>query len=619
MTSSLRVLRLDLSLLVLLLLAFWAWSCEGTGQLYSKLHPQTRLSNVPPDGITSKNPRLTLSWIGDDADGFVVAYKYRWNFRLTAADTFQYKPWTTILNISQKNLALVILGDERVAPKVYRYFSTLPPEGLDPSVVATLAAGDTIAIEGVPLFASNPDTRNGIAVRYPVHVNPNGGTFIFDSQDVLNPHTFEIAAIDNDGLIDETPAQLGFNTPQVAPPATEVLTSPGDTVLSLDYFTDTFEGVRFTYRGIDENSRTLDYQWVVDKDEWLATTGRIPWSEFNSSTTALVNSSDFPDKFAIQHTFYVRARNEFGSIDTLGYFTRTANEAGGGTRVDTIFARRTFFTVYPAFKRPGYVPRTLLINNSYDWDTLAVVPDRPDHVMLEQYYRDLYATMGKTEGVDYDIVRTSAANFPGRGMMGKYNKIHFIADVCNLNNFFTWNSIPGTGHTLSPSRQQILSDYCYIGGKMILNGWNIGRPDQLVPVESFAANILHFSGVPFPVVNFRGNPFPIPGDPAAEYVGARGETGSGYPDALIDQSKLDTAFHGGLPYSFTYQLSGFGEIIYRYKAKTLPSFFTDRPVGIRYLGITYDVFFLAFPLYYTDKTAAAEILQRINQEFDSPR
>lgn len=613
MKSITRLFRLDLQLLMLLSLAFWSWSCDGSGELYEKLNPETRLSNVPPDGITSQNPRLTLSWIGDDADGFVVAYKYRWNFRLTAADTFQYKPWTTILNYSLNNLALIMLGDETVAPKVYRFFATLPPEGLDAATVALFAQGDTVTIEGVRLVASNPDTRDGVEVRYPVHVNPNSGTFIFDSQDVLNPHTFEILAIDNDGLIDATPATLYFNTPQVAAPVTEILSSPADTVLVLDYTTDTFDGIPFTYQGIDENSRTLDFQWVVDKDIWLATTGRIPWTEFSPSTTARVNASHFPDPFATTHTFYVRARNEFGSIDTTGYFTRTVGEAGGGTRIDTFYARRTFHTVYPAFMRSGYTPRTLLINNSFDFDTLAINPTRPNAAMLEQYYRDLYAAIGKTEGVDYDIWRVGATSFPGRGLLGRYDKVHFFGDVVNFENY-KWSRVTGTDKNFSPGRQSVLTDYCYIGGKLLLNGWNCVRTDQISFVQNFYRNILHVSQqqnvVKFPI---------IPGELATEYAGAFGVAGSGYVDAPLDQAKVDTSFHGGLPWSWVFQLSGFGEIIYRYNAKTDPSFFEGQAVGIRYLGITYDVFFLSFPLYYTEQSAAVEILRKINQEFDSPR
>ncbi len=587
-------------LLILIVCAVTFWACEGAGALYPKLPPDTRLSNIPPDSILAASPRLALSWIGDDADGYVVAYKYRWSFRLTAADTFQERRWTTLLNFPVTGLALIILGDETVAPKVYKYFSTLPREGLDPAKLAAFFAGDTLLIEGVPVYASNPDGQ-----RYPVHSNPSSGTFIFDSPDFINPHIFEIAAIDNDGLVDPTPATLFFSTPQASPPSTEIVSSPVDSVFALDYTTDTFRGIPFEFRGIDKNSRTLEYQWVIDKEIWLATTGRIPWTEFSSSTHALVTAADFPDRFAIHHTFYVRAKNEFGAIDTLGWFLRTG-------QTDTVFARVGFNSIYPLFKRSGYAPRTLLINNSYDFDTLAVDPQRPNYAMLEQYYRDIYGALGKTEGVDYDIWRVKEKKFPGPGTLSRYSKVHFFGDVVNYDNF-KWSKTAGTELSLSVGSEGIVTAYCNIGGKLIMNGWDMTRADQIPQVPDFWHNILHIS-----------LQFSVGGGPdVTEYIGATAEAGTGYPDMMIDQSRLDTVFHGGLNYSWTYQLSGFGEILYRYNAKTLPSPFfpppNGLPVGVRYLGITYDVFFLSFPLYYSDKTAATELLRKINLDFDTPR
>jgi hypothetical protein len=608
MKSPTRALSPALALLVLVVCAVSFWACDGSGTFNPKLAPETRLSNIPPDSILAPNPRIALSWIGDDADGYVVAYKYRWNFRLTAADTFQYKKWTTLLNLPVSNLALIILPDEgvapeAVAPKVYKYFSTLPRTGLDFDTKERFFHGDTVLIEGVRVYASNPDGE-----RYPTHTNPSSGIFIFDSPDHLNPHTFEIAAVDNDGLVDPTPATLYFTTPQAGAPSTEILVAPRDTVFALDYTTDTFTGITFAYQGIDKNSRTLEYQWVVDKDIWLERTGRIPWSEFSSATSVQVTAADFPDKYAVDHVFTVRARNEFGAIDTLGVFMRQGQP---------VYNFRAFYTIYPEFKRPGFTPRTLLINNSYDFDTLAVDPTRPNYAMLENYYRDLYTGLGKVEGVDYDIWRVKqpggATIFPGAGVLSHYNKVHFIGDVVNFDNF-KWSKTAGTELSLSVARQAFLQAYCEVGGKLLINGWNTTRPDQIVSsgITQFMMKILHISSS-------------IPGgffSPTPDYVGAYAEPGRGYPDLPLDAAKLDTMFHGALPYQWVYQLYGFGEILYRYNSQNPlnPRGSTQGfPVAVRYLGITYDVFFVSLPLYYSDKAASIELLRKINQEFDSPR
>lgn len=567
---------------------FGCTECDECGAVLPNRMPETRLSNVPPPGTISTSPLVTLSWLGDDADGYVVAYRYRWSFRLSPADPFEYKPYTYILNIMSGGLAMIIEGDETDAPKVYKFFSTLPPEGLDTTRLNALARGDTIEIEGVRLYASNPDDE-----RYPTHESPSKGTFIFDSQDILNPHTFEVSAIDNLGAVDSTPATVDFSTPKVPPPNSIVAVGPTDTVLVLNEFTDTFEGIYFEFQGFDPNSRTIEYSWVIDKDQWGS--APVPWSEFSLNPGVRVKASDFPDPYAVNHTIYVRARNEFGSIDTLGYFTRPVNVGTDSARLDTFYARRNFQTIYPSFAIPGTPQRILIINNSFDWDTLAVLPHKPAWSTLIQYYRDLYDGLGLAG--KYDIINVGATpDFPGRGVLGQYSLVHFVGDITNDFNRYA---------SFSSGNQQKIKDYCYVGGKFLMNGWNTTRADNLPPSTEFWNYILHIL-----------NQQPAIGP---EYVGSVHQTipdAVQYPDAPLDQAKLDTAWHGAMPAFYVYQAYGFGEIIYRYDSKSNIFFLEGVPLGIRYIGLTYDVIFLGFPLYYTEQPAAMEILRKALQDLN---
>lgn len=592
-----RVLNAVILIVILCVVSMGLWGCEGAGTEFPNTPPQTRLANIPPDSITSSNPRLTLYWVGDDPDGFVVGFRYRWNFRLSASEPFQYKPWTTLLNISINQRALIMDGDESVAPKVYKYFSTLPPEGLSADLSNALDSGRVLIIEGVRVWASNPITdAAGNLVRYPTHVNPNSGTFIFDSQDQLNPHTFEIVAIDNNGKLDDTPASVYFNTPQVEPPHTEIISGPAglDTVLVLMDPTDTFEGIRFTFQGFDQNSRVLEFQWVVDKDVWLATTGRIPWSEFSQSTEARVTASDFPDPYATQHTIYARARNEFGSIDTLGYFVRTTG--------DTAFARRTFNTVFPDFaKTPAPPKRILVLNNSFDFDTLAVLPAKPNYAVLDQYYTELYDAIGLAG--QYDIWHVKTQGFPGRGALGRYSTVHFVGDIVNPD-FYTWSRPGGTELQFAAGRQSVIRDYCYVGGNFIINGWNVVLGVNTQGNQEFFNNILHVQTPPFNIV-------------PPEFVGTLGlTTGSPitqFPDTPLDFAKLDTSWHGGLPFFWGTLPYGFGEKISRFNSKSNIPFLETQILAIRYLGLTYNTFYLGFPLYYVEQPSAIEYLRKVHQ------
>lgn len=576
------------------LLALAAAGCTDPsdgGSLKPNRQPETRLSNVPPPGTISTSPLVSLSWLGDDADGFVVAYRYRWSFQLSSTSPVEYKPYTYILNITVGGLALIMKGDETVAPDVYRFFSTLPPEGLDTARLNALAQGDTIEIVGVRLFASNPDFE-----RYPTHESPSRGTFIFDSQDSLNPHTFEVAAIDNNGALDPTPATVDFFTPIVPPPDVLVQSGPNDTVLILNEFTDTYEGSTFTFQGFDPNSRTIEYSWVVDRDLWPAESLEAKWSPFSLDPTARIKGSDLPDPYATSHRIYVRARNEFGSISTRGYFTRPVNVGTDSARQDTFWAYRDFYTIYPKFAIPGTEQRILIIDNSFEWDTLAVMPSRPNRATLMQYYRDMYDAIGLAGKYDiYDVEYnvSLSGSWPGLGVLGNYSLIHVVGDVVN-----GFNRVP----TISARSQSKLIDYCYAGGKVLINGWNLTRPDNLPASTTFWNNILHILNQQ-PALPFQ-------------FVGARHQTipdAVQYPDAPLDTTKLDSAWTGALGPMNVYQAYGFGEIIYRYDSKDdvlFPVTLEGAVLGIRYIGLTYDVIYLGFPLYYIEQPAAIEVLRK---------
>jgi hypothetical protein len=561
------------------------WSCKGTDVPLGNVAPITRLSNVPPTDtfIVTKNPLLTLNWVGDDPDGFVVAFRYRWTFRLNAQSPFVYKPYSTVLNIIVSNFALMTDAGPNNVANVYHYFSTLPPEGLNGDSANALDSGRVLSIAGSRVWASNPKV-----IRFPVHRNPNSGTFIFDSQDSLNPHTFEVSAIDNEGLVG-APASVSFGTPRVPPPQTQITGSPSDTVLVLDQITDTFTGATFTFQGFDPNSRTIDYSWVVDKDQWPQ--DNIPWSPFSSATTASVTASDFPDKYQTSHTFYVRGRNEFGSIDTLGYYVHTTFDGNNNpTGFDTIYSRAKFNTLYPIFRRPGYQQRILILNDCYKWPDPGTVA-RPTVAQVDAYYSAMFDALGKSGKYDiFDVIDDSRAGihiFPGRGQLGQYSSIVFLQDV--LDDLHT----AGPTHGIGGSREKILRDYCYVGGKLIITAWAL--PFALNGSQDFVQNIGHMQAGLTDLTR-------------ANFIGARGD--KGYPDISVDISRIDTASSGpGLTFLWAGRPYGFGEIIYRYDAANNFLPYEGASIGVRYIGITYSVVYLGFPLYYMNPASATETMR----------
>ncbi len=570
--------RLIFILLALSSFSILFFGCKGGGEPSGNILPITRLANVPPEGFISDNPRLTLYWVGDDPDGFVIGFRYTWTY-VFSPDSIAKKPYSTILNIGiikegTENFALMTNATPENLPAVYHYFATLPPEGLDPDSANKLDAGLMLTIEGSSVWASNPS-----GVRYPVHQNPNSGTFIFDSQDILNPHTFEVAAIDNTGELDDEPAKLNFSTPQVDPPNATIVSGPAptDTVLVRLNATDSFIGIPFTFRGVDPNSRTIDYSWVVDKDVWASQPGRtVPWSEFTQTASASITGSVFPPEslYATKHTMYLRSRNEFGSIDTT-------------------YSEWNFNTLYPEFLKPNFERRTLLLNASYNYkDSVGYI--YPNKDTLENFYRSIFDAMGRNGKYDFVKATGDPQYFPGLGILGKYSTVYFMGDVIRQTHGFTGN-LEGSA---------TLQRYVDVGGKMVITAY-------AMPADAYGESFMRY------VPHIDENRIRAGGTSYA-FIGATGD--KGYPDISLDYTKIDTSWHNpgfplGLRNMYAGRPSGFGEIIYRWHDNGGPGgSYEGRTVGVRYIGLTYQVIYFGFPLYYCEKPVVLQILIKAFQE-----
>ncbi len=614
---------LYLGIFIISLLSLLGMDCEGDGSVLTNSPPIARLSNIPPTNIVTNisNPVISLSWVGDDPDGFITAYKYRWSFTNThgnVTDTL-LKSWYTILNIryGSGTAALALMLDttysnsEVLAPKVYKYFANLnPKDGIDLSDAfkEALYRGDTVLIEGVRVYASNPDstieqaTGRRIVKRFPVHINSNSGTFIFDSQDSLNYHEFEIRAIDNLGSVG-APATVEFITPRITAPNTYIQAFPQDTSFILDHYTATFTGLEFTFNAYDVNSRTREYQWVVDKEKWVENNQPIPWSAWSERTVAQVNASHFfPDnKFDIKHTFHVRARNEFGSIDTLGYFAFPVYNTTLDSieRWDTTRANVNFYTIYPDFMRPGYQKKTLVLNFSYEYPEPQTSPAYPTYATLNTFYQNILDEAGMTG--KYDLRICKEVGFPGQKELGKYSSVILFGDVTN--SFGKWddkvpNADDSSNLSLFTKKATAIVNYCRIGGKMIWSTKNVGLSLNVAREQIFP-RVFHANILSLPDTAFK--------NPPAGFIGAHGLLG--YPAIAIDSTKLDPAWNGVLPQIYIVRPIGFGERIFRFNHATDNPRAENFDIGVRYEGVTFSNILLGFPLYYMKQADAALVLK----------
>lgn len=623
----------------------FSWDCsnpKNPGSLHENQLPVTRVSNVPEDGDTSQSPRVTLNWVGDDPDGYVVGFKYRWITKHSQDDPGIFEDYKTILNIIvQKFALLAITEDEKLVPSVYKFFATLPPdEGLDKQRTDSLARGDTITIAGVRVYASNPDSiraqSTGLRVKadFPPHTNPNSGTFIFNSQAKWNNQTFEVTAIDNLGEISRVPGRLSFVTPKVNAPKTLLVYSAcpkvTDTLFILGRTTPTFRGIRFAFKGIDPNSRTIEYRWVCDTAQWRAKVDSIPWSQWSTSEEAYVTAANFPDSLATTHTFYVQARNEFKVIDTVGKYQRYHPDTNRAPEFDSAYTK--FNTVYPPFLRSDLPQENKILFINASWTNThpkSGYPWQPSATVLDSFYRNIFTNLGFSETqmkfwtVDVD---KPAGSFPGIGEIGKYDLIMYYSETIGdpILNLFLYD----LHLRLTASRQSILRDYCFVGGKIIFSGWCLSNTANTVNSGSFYERIWHIKDAG----SFRGDPILHP-----EFIGVNGL--HGYPELNLDTTKMRSDWLGkiigtgttkyALKHIWLNYPEGFGEIIHTYKSLNkgiididrgrpiiLEDTFLKRPVSTRYLGITFNAVFFGLPLYYMEQPGVDLTIAKVLQDFD---
>jgi hypothetical protein len=517
------------------------------GGLKTNAPPVARLSNIFPDDSSTINlypsPRVTLYWVGDDPDGFVTAFRYRWSYDHAGSTIF--RSWRTILNIAFPGQIVAEARTQNPArlPGLYQYLTTLTDSQRDSiltlleSWTAVIAGGDTI------VRADSTQIQS-----------PNTGTFIFESQDSLNRHLFQITAIDNDGVESIHPAQVSFWTPRASAPDTRFVDPlPADSSYVIARLTDTFQGIRFFFDARDAQSTSFEFSWSVDS---------VRWSPFSPASSATVTAADLAQPCTGNHYFYVKARNEFGVEDPTA-------------------ARMRFYTIYPGFADSTLPKRILLWNNTRDSGQVAC----PRNQTLNRYYADIFDALGR--GGTYDVWTVTTQLWPSRATFARYSVIVFYGDFNVLPLALRW----------SDPRIRQLRDYLDVGGKLIVSGWDFpyffaSGNDKTILFRDY----IHAVPDTFTVTH--------------DFVGATGSLG--YPQISLDTTKLHPGWNGMLRPIPTCTPVGFAEIIYRYKSNSGNPTVHNRPVGVRFFGSpnTYSIVYFGLPLYYVPQSIAQEAIRK---------
>ncbi len=573
-------IRSAITVLAVLMAALVVTNCENPeGAVKPNTFPETRLANVPPNDTIAQYiqlgviPEFTLYWLGDDPDGYVIAYMYRWTS--IHGNEQVSTPWTTVLNIADVGGApllgpILVRGTPQSLFRIYNFLVTLNPQ--DPADTAAIRfVSDSLETQlpfAVP-YQTGPVAGDSIAGANPdINQTPTRGVFIFNSPADSNLNRFQVKSVDNNDAEDPSPALVNFWTLESPGPRALFTATPANDQFVLRYVTDRFPGLRFGFGALDPSTFEQQFSWSLDDT--------LHWSAFSFEPEAYITASDFNQDTSETHTMFLRARNRWGVISP-----------------DTSW---TFTAIVPAFDAPGFPGRILIVNNNRTGGTIS--PSNPDSNMINGYYSQILDELGYAG--KYDVwttqSRSPAGSFPGQRVLSNYSTMLLTSEQRLL-------GIPFAPYTFSDPKQVGVKEYMNAGGNLVF----IGPQDADRFINNYSA---------WSVEIFHTNPFGnfIMKNNGLDFIGSKGR--QGYPDITLDPVKVPVDSLGSLRGIILNYPTGFAETISLFDSRTDDAQFENQPLGIRFLAppptppasTTYSVVHFAFPLYFAERAAVVQAL-----------
>lgn len=527
------------------------------------------------------------------------------------------------------------------------YFVRVAWKGVDPDGIIT---GYQLTVDGVQVNTTKTDS-----------------TFSFSAANQDEVHTIAVAAVDNQGEVDQTPASLSFTATNAEPNTSisiEGNPAPGATFGKGGVFTivaeDADNGPEFSYRfKIDDTGAWSD---------WL-TNGEIEFSL--TSTFGLLPEGS--------HRFIAQVRDAGFAVDpTPAEFPFVVSTAvKPAVSLTRQFNNQPFYEDNSVFSFPTGNTANFAWSVSFNYagaksagsryridggawteystsvESLELANITPGAHTFEVQYRDVGGVESDVLKFEYEVV---AATFnagvlvvdDGNGQLagrppatGDANADNFYSQVLTavgarfalwdvltqgaptpkkgFGNYSTviWQSDEATSVTL-PRQLQLLGDYLTVGGNLWVAGWrSVNQIAGTTPVANFdpsqpnAAATFAFVWNYLKVASTRQTPGNV-----FEFAGATGA--SGYPNINVDATKNPIPNRAGLsPIDvFTVRAGVAGaEAVYTFNAATSAPDFQGAPVGIKYSGSDFNTFTMGFPFYHLNSADAEAAARKILQDF----
>ncbi len=323
-TRTLLPLKVGLSVLVLSF-AFWGCEADELDEPRPNVRPETFISEL------SAGVETRVSWYGTDSDGRIESFEYRWDGGTWVETTELSEIFPTESGAVYDDFKFVDLDEE----KVFEVRATDNAGGTDQSPATATASAVTVSPETQILEGPSTGEVVGTDVRFVWDgVDPDGSIVGYEwtlddptawneVSDAITEHTFYllgagshvffVRAIDDLGAVDGTPAQSAFVVATGFVPKIENTSSLSD------------GGAWFS-------GLPVDFSWAANVTYYkgVLPDGAYSYSfndgaNFDLTSTPLASGWGSTASYSVagddlvpgSHTFYMKARDVSGNVDTM--------------------------------------------------------------------------------------------------------------------------------------------------------------------------------------------------------------------------------------------------------------------------------------------------------------
>lgn len=521
------------------------------------------------------------------------------------------------------------------------YFVRIAWKGIDSDGIIT---GYRLTVDGAQVTTTNTDS-----------------TFSFSAANQDEVHTIAVAAIDNDGEVDPTPASLSF-TATNAEPSTSISIegnpAPGATFGKGGVFTivaeDADNGPEFSYRfKIDDTGAWSD--WLTNGEIEFSLTsafGLLP--DGSHKFIAQVRDAGFAvDPTPAEFPFVVST-----SVKPVASLTRQFNNQpfyednsvfSFPTGNTANFAWSVSFN-YAGAKSAGSRYRIdggAWTEYSTSVESLDLANITPGAHTFEVQYRDVGGVESDVVKFDYEVVTATlnqgvlvvddrnGARATDANVDNFYSQVLSAAGVANVTQWdvvtsgnltpkkgmgnyslVIWESDEDFFRSL-PDQTQLLADYLAVTGKVWLSGWRTLQ--NISKSNSFSNNYEPSSPTRPANADFIYNILKIAtsnqtSQAAFDMSGATGS--AGYPAINVDRAKTFPANRTGISPVEVMTLREGASPIYSYVSVSGNPDFQGGITGMKYLGADYKLVVLGFPFYTIQTNDAIEAAKAILADLD---